>query len=191
MKGEKTWILTAMIAAFAAAIVWYEFIGSRDDAVNSPAAAASVFNFFDPPKTMPELKFINRKNHEITLEAFKGSFVLLNVWATWCAPCREEMPALDRLQAQLGGADFEVLALSVDEGSPSVIRKFYEQLELESLKVYHDPTASASLKLGVPGIPATFLIDRKGKGLGFVVGPIEWDSPEVVEELKSHLAAQN
>ena len=140
---------------------------------------------------MPELKFINRRNREISLDAFKGSFVLLNIWATWCVPCREEMPALDRLQSQLGGADFEVLALSIDKGSPTVIRKFYKQLEIESLKVYHDPTGGASFTLEVPGIPATFLLDRDGKGLGYVVGPVEWDRPEVVEEIRGYLSAKN
>ncbi len=191
-----------MIAAFAAGIIGYDYSSSPDDANDSavdapleanrhgPTSAESVFSFFKTPRTMPELKFINRKNREISLDAFKGSFVLLNIWATWCVPCREEMPALDRLQARLAGADFEVLALSIDKGSPSVIRKFYEQLEIKSLKVYHDPTGGASFKLEVPGIPATFLIDREGKGLGYVVGPIEWDSPEITEEIRGYLSAE-
>ena len=150
----------------------------------------SVFSFFETPQTMPELKFLNSKKREVTLEAFQGWVVLLNIWATWCVPCREEMPALDRLQAQLGGSDFEVLALSIDRGQTSIIEKFYQELELNSLAIYHDPTGGASYKLNVPGIPATFLVNREGKGIGYVIGPIEWDSPEIVSEIKSYLSRE-
>ena len=148
----------------------------------------SVFNLFKSPQEIPELRFMNRKNREITLEAFRGSIVLLNIWATWCAPCREEMPALDRLQEELGGPDFQVLALSIDEAPPSLIKKFYEELKIKSLYVYRDPTGGASFKLNLPGIPATFLIDREGRGIGYVVGPVEWDSPIIVKEIRSYIS---
>ncbi|MBT8433752.1 MAG: TlpA family protein disulfide reductase [Gammaproteobacteria bacterium] len=131
---------------------------------------------------------MNRKNREITLEAFRGSYVLLNVWATWCAPCREEMPALDRLQEEMGGPDFHVLPLSIDEAHPAIIRKFYEDLGIELLYVYHDPTGSAFSRLNLSGIPATILLDSDGRGIGYVVGPVEWDSPEVVREIRSHIS---
>ena len=148
----------------------------------------SVFSFYETPQAIPELKFLNSKKREVTLEAFQGTVVLLNIWATWCVPCREEMPALDRLQAELGGPDFEVVALSIDRGQSSIIEKFYQQLELNSLAIYHDPTGGASYKLNVPGIPATFLVNREGKGIGYVVGPIEWNSAEIVNEIKSYLS---
>jgi thiol-disulfide isomerase/thioredoxin len=148
----------------------------------------SVFSLFKSPQEIPELRFMNRKNREITLEAFRGSIVLLNIWATWCAPCREEMPALDRLQEELGGPDFHVLALSLDEAPPSVIRNFYDDLKIKSLFVYHDPTGNALLKLNLPGIPATFLIDRNGRGIGYVIGPVEWDSPTIVKEIRSYIS---
>lgn len=131
---------------------------------------------------------MNRKNREITLEAFRGSHVLLNVWATWCAPCREEMPALDRLQEKMGGPDFHVLPLSIDEAHPAIIRKFYEDLGLKFLYVYHDPSGGAFSKLNLPAIPATILLDPNGRGMGYVMGPVEWDSPEIVSELKSYLS---
>ena len=151
----------------------------------------SVFTFYKTPGAMPELKFANRKKRVITLDLFKGSVVLLNIWATWCIPCREEMPALNRLQAKLGGADFQVIALSIDTGQSSIIEKFYQDLGLEALSIYHDPTGGVSYTLHVPGIPATFLIDREGRGLGYVIGPIEWDNPEIVAEIKSYLATDN
>jgi len=147
----------------------------------------SVFSLFGSPQAIPELKFMNRKNRELTLEAFRGSIVLLNVWATWCAPCREEMPALDRLQEKLGGPDFQVLALSIDEAPPSVIRKFYKGLGIESLFVFHDPTGEVFTRLNLTGIPATLLLDREGRGIGYVVGPVEWDKPEIVGEIRSFI----
>ena len=149
----------------------------------------SVFSFFRSPQAIPELKFMNRKNRELTLEAFRGSFVLLNVWATWCAPCREEMPALDRLQERLGGPDFQVLALSIDEAPSSVIRKFYRDLGIESLFVFHDPTGGAFTKLNLTGLPATLLLDRGGRGIAYVVGPVEWDKPKIIDEIRGLIVA--
>jgi thiol-disulfide isomerase/thioredoxin len=148
----------------------------------------SVFSLFKSVQAIPELRFLNRKGREITLEAFRDSIVLLNIWATWCAPCREEMPSLDRLQEELGGPDFHVLALSLDEAPPSVIRNFYDDLKIKSFFVYHDPTGNALLKLNLPGIPATFLIDRNGRGIGYVIGPVEWDSPTIVKEIRSYIS---
>lgn len=134
---------------------------------------------------------MNRKNREITLEAFRGSYVLLNVWATWCAPCREEMPALDRLQEKMGGPNFHVLPLSIDEAHPAIIRKFYEDLGLKFLYVYQDPSGVAFSKLNLPAIPATILLDREGRGLAYVVGPVEWDSNARIEEIKRYLSANS
>jgi len=147
----------------------------------------SAFNYYRSPAVMPDLSFVDGNNRELSLDSFHGKVVLLNIWATWCVPCREEMPALDRLQAMLGGSDFTVLALSIDRGRINIIEDFYEEYELRSLAIYHDSTGGASFKLNVPGIPATFLINSEGKGLGAVVGPAEWDSPDIVKEIRSHL----
>jgi thiol-disulfide isomerase/thioredoxin len=201
MKNLNPWILAVTIGGIGTGMLFYAYYEpgvfdrrSSSDKVGESVSGnfrnkTSVFSYFQTPQAMPELRFMNRKNREITLEAFQGSFVLLNIWATWCAPCREEMPALDRLQEKLGGSDFHVLALSIDEAPPSVIERFYNSLEINSLFVYHDPTGKASFKLKSPGIPTTYLIDRSGKGIGYVVGPVEWDSPEVAREIVSYLSS--
>ncbi len=152
------------------------------------ARVQPVFTDFKSRWKLPELRFMNRKNREITLEAFRGSYVLLNIWATWCAPCREEMPALDRLQEKMGGPDFHVLPLSIDEANPSVIRRFYDDLGIKFLYVYQDPTGKVFWKLKFSGIPATILVDKNGKGIAYVVGPVEWDSEEVIDEIRGYLA---
>jgi thiol-disulfide isomerase/thioredoxin len=184
VKDSHTWILaiTLTIIGIGTALYKYSDVIDADSRENQ-----LVFNYFKTAAVMPELNFVNYRNREINLESFRGKVILLNIWATWCVPCREEMPALDRLQAMLGGADFEVVALSIDKGQINIVEDFYKKFELGSLAMYHDSTGSTSSKLSTNGIPATYLIDREGKGLGGVLGPVEWDSPEIVKEIRSHL----
>jgi thiol-disulfide isomerase/thioredoxin len=122
----------------------------------------------------------------MNLSAFKGKVILLNIWATWCGPCRQEMPTLDRLEAKLGGPDFQVVALSIDQGGVPVVKEFYEELGLENLGIYIDDRMRAPAQLGVVGIPGTLLIDREGREIGRKLGPAEWDSEEVLAEIRRH-----
>ncbi|MFQ5566596.1 MAG: TlpA family protein disulfide reductase [Paracoccaceae bacterium] len=113
--------------------------------------------------------------------------MLLNIWATWCAPCLREMPTLDRLQAQLGGPDFEVVALSIDRAGLKVVQNFYEKVGIQHLAMYIDSTGKGVRKLGISGLPTTFLIDRAGRELGRLIGPAEWDSSEMVAFIRKQL----
>ncbi len=118
----------------------------------------------------------------MTLAAFKGKVALVNLWATWCNPCREEMPALDRLQAALGGADFAVVPVSIDIGDPARPAAFLEKIGVKNLPLYTDRTTKIfeSLKsrgLAI-GLPVTVLLDRNGCQLGHINGPAEWDSTD-------------
>ena len=121
------------------------------------------------------------------LAGFRGRVILLNIWATWCGPCREEMPALDRLQAMLGGPDFEVVPLSIDRGGVFAIKGFYEELDLRALQIYVDQSGEALTKLGAAGIPLTLLVDRDGRELWRHLGPAEWDKPAAVNRIRGHL----
>ncbi len=156
------------------------------------AAAASInFAMNETPKPMPELQFSDSDGKALTLADFKGKVVLLNVWATWCGPCRKEMPALDRLQAALGGPDFEVLPVSIDRKGMDVVTKFYAEIGIRHLSRYVAPTANQVLNtLGVWGLPATLLIDRQGRELGRLDGPAEWDSPGMTDFLKQVITQQ-
>ncbi|MDK9698375.1 MAG: TlpA family protein disulfide reductase [Siculibacillus sp.] len=117
-----------------------------------------------------------------TLGAWKGRVVLLNLWATWCVPCRKEMPALDRLQKKLGSPDFEVVALNLDTRDPERPKKFLADIAVKDLAWYADPTLASMKglqKLGlVTGLPTTILIDRQGCELGALAGPAEWDGAD-------------
>jgi len=141
----------------------------------------------ETPRPLPELHFVDGTGARHSLADFRGRVILLNVWATWCVPCREEMPALDRLQAALGGPDFEVVPLSIDRGGVSAVRSFYGELELRALRIYVDASGEALTKLGAVGIPLTLLVDRDGRELWRVVGPAEWDKPAAVNRIRSHL----
>jgi len=142
------------------------------------------------PKPIPELRFVDGAGRNLSLADFRGKVVLLNIWATWCAPCREEMPALDRLQAQLGGERFQVVALSVDLQGAPIARKFYGEVGIKALPLYIDPTAKAAFTLDAPGLPATLLVDRSGREVGRHLGAVKWDAPEVVEQLRRAIAAE-
>jgi thiol-disulfide isomerase/thioredoxin len=144
------------------------------------------FTFFDQPRPVPEVRFTDGEGRDLSLDRFRGKVVLLNLWATWCAPCRREMPALDRLQARLGGDDFEVLALSVDRGGAAKVKAFFDELGIERLELYIDSSTRALRTLGAYGLPTTLLIDRTGKEVMRVIGAAEWDGAEVVD-LVRHL----
>lgn len=145
------------------------------------------FNTHETPRKLPEVSFTDGEGRAMTLSDFKGKVILLNIWATWCGPCRQEMPTLDSLEAKLGGPDFEVVALSIDQGGIPVVKEFYEELGLENLGIYVDDRMRAPPQLGVVGIPGTLLIDRQGREIGRKLGPEEWDSEEVLAEIRRYL----
>ena len=148
---------------------------------------AAAFNFAPTgPKPVPELIFFDADGKQVTLADFRGEVVVLNLWATWCAPCRREMPSLDRLQAKYGGDGLEVIALSLDRGDVGKVRDFFDELVISNLAVYQDPKGSVGRELAAPGLPTTVVIDRAGQEVGRLLGPAEWDSPEalaVIEQL--------
>lgn len=167
--------------------------GSMPDA-NAQVPAPSItpqqgLVLYDKPRRVPKINFENGQGQSISLADFHGKVVLLNVWATWCAPCRREMPTLDRLQARLGGPEFEVVALSIDRSGLMVVEKFYEMVGVRNLRKYLDKNNNAMLRLFVTGIPTTLLIDKKGREVGRFVGPAEWDGPEIVKLIKRVIAS--
>lgn len=148
------------------------------------AEAPANFILHEAPRDLPELKFRDGEGRARTLGEFRGKVVLLNLWATWCAPCRREMPTLDRLQAELGSAEFEVIALSIDRVGAEVVRRFYGEVGIKHLALYIDSSGKALRVLGVLGLPATLLIARDGRELGRLIGPAEWDTPEMLSFLR-------
>lgn len=147
----------------------------------------TAFVFKKAPEPLPEINFTDAAGNAMTLADFKGKTILLNLWATWCAPCRKEMPDLDKLQKQLGSASFEVVALSVDRQGADAARKFLDGIKVENLKLYIDPTARAATTLRAVGMPTTILIDKQGREVGRLVGPAEWHSGDAQRLIEASL----
>jgi thiol-disulfide isomerase/thioredoxin len=145
------------------------------------------------PVFMPELFFNNADGKPIKLSDLRGKVILLNLWATWCAPCRQEMPALDTLQADLGNADFEVVTINIDTRNLDKPKQFLSDLVLLKLKFYADPTAKIFQDLKnagkALGMPTTILIDAEGCELGRMPGPAHWaseDAKTLIKEVLNH-----
>jgi thiol-disulfide isomerase/thioredoxin len=152
--------------------------------VATPVASVAATNpleisVFDEPRGLPEIKFADRHGRALTLADFRGRAVLLNIWATWCVPCRKEMSGLDHLQAKLGSDDFIVIPLSIDRDGAAAVERFYREVGVEKLGIYVDPSSRASHDLGVPGVPTTLLINRDGREVARKMGAAEWDGAEM------------
>lgn len=150
--------------------------GPGRNALSTGQMAAFVFK--SVPEELPAAPFVDAEGREVTLADWKGKVVLLNLWATWCAPCRKEMPGLDRLQTELGSDKFEVVAVSVDRTGIEGARKFLDQISVRRLAVLSDPSARMATTLKAIGLPTTLLINAEGQEVGRLVGPAEWDTPE-------------
>jgi thiol-disulfide isomerase/thioredoxin len=179
--SDLAWVWRLAIAGL---LVLFLQTGSQAAEQTADAGTRAGLTIWPEPKPVAEVKFVDGAGKAHTLADFKGKVVLLNVWATWCGPCREEMPTLDRLQAQLGGSDFQVLALSIDQGGIQVVRDFYREIGIQHLELYIDESAEANRSLNAFGLPITLLLDRQGRELGRKLGAAEWDSPEVIEYVR-------
>lgn len=136
------------------------------------------------PRSLPPVAFQDAAGRRVQLASFKGKVVVLNLWATWCGPCRREMPTLDRLQVQLGGPKFQVVALSADAGGPDAVRDFFRHIGARHLSIYVDPSMEALSRLKAPVLPTTLLLDKSGREIGRLTGPAEWDDPAMVRFLR-------
>ncbi len=155
----------------------------------NPLAAGDMitFVFKKTPEAVPSFKFEDGAGAEKTLADWKGKVVLLNLWATWCAPCRKEMPALDRLQKELGGDAFEVVAISVDRQGAPASKKFLDETKSANLKLYVESSSRSVGTLKAAGLPTTILIDKEGREIGRLAGPAEWDSADAKRLIQASL----
>ena len=129
-------------------------------------------------KPAPPIAFRDENGNEKNVSDFRGQVLLINFWATWCAPCIRELPSLERLQARKGGRDFSVLAVSADLKGATVAKPFLKRHGLEKLPLYLDPEMNFARAFGVKSLPTTILIDKQGNFIGSLAGLAEWDSSE-------------
>lgn len=187
MKFTRALAFWLVLLAFSALGLYSYF--SRGAPAPSTATGSATFRPIGEPRHLPEIVFADADGRAVRLSDYRGKVMLLNVWATWCQPCREEMPSLDRLQARLGGPDFEVVALSIDRDGLPAVKEFYLQFGIKRLRIYLDESGQAASKLGVIAIPTTLLIDPQNREVARKFGAAEWDSPEMIAAIRSHLSA--
>jgi thiol-disulfide isomerase/thioredoxin len=146
----------------------------------------------ETPRRVPDLSFRDREGKPVRLADFRGRTVLLNLWATWCVPCRKEMPALDRLQGRMNAKDFAVVAINIDTGDPAKPYRFLSEVGIKNLAYYDDPSTNAFQELKrvgrAVGLPTSILIDRTGCEIGYLAGPAEWSSEEALKLIEAALA---
>jgi thiol-disulfide isomerase/thioredoxin len=131
----------------------------------------------------PEVNVNSLKNVPLKLSDLKGKVVVLNFWATWCPPCREEIPSMMKLNNAMAGKPFQMVAISIDEGGLPAIEAFFKESGF-NLPTYTDPDGKAARTYGVTGVPETFVIDKNGILVKKVIGPLAWDSADTISFLE-------
>ncbi len=194
----------ALVAAGVSAWIYVSIAGPGNVAdpgcAPSVAAAAALkplavghmapFQASEAPRRLADLAFVGPDGAAASLGDFAGRTVLVNLWATWCKPCRQEMPALDRLAQEEGGDDFAVIPVNIDLGNEGLPARFLAEIGAAALPLYLDPDWAAfnaikGIGLIRGGLPTTILLDGAGCTLGLLEGPAEWDS----DDAKALLAA--
>lgn len=199
-------VLVGIVAGVGAVYVTGGFAGNGGD--GQCAAAASMAGRLDTaaqgtvagfkplatPVDLSALTFQDGDGKSVSLADFEGRTVLLNLWATWCPPCRAEMPALDALEERLGGENFQVVAVSVDTNDDGRAQDFYAETGISNLAFFIEPTMklfAALKKEGLAlGMPTTMIVDEEGCAAGVLSGPAEWDAPEAVGLVTAAIDAQ-
>ncbi len=143
---------------------------------------------FAEAKPLPALGLIGLDDEPRGLAEFKGKWVLVNFWATWCPPCRAEMPGLGRLQNEFGGAEFEVVTVATGRNPVPAIEKFFADAEVGHLTALRDPKADLAHSLGIMGLPVTLILNPEGEEVGRLMGDAEWDGPEARAVLSALVA---
>ncbi|NIA68430.1 TlpA family protein disulfide reductase [Pelagibius litoralis] len=188
-------LAAVVLAVLAVAFAIYPDLVRASGEERAPSEAPSAlkgpftenFTFSDPPVPAPSVAFESLYGVPLDLGEFKGEVVLVNFWATWCAPCVREMPGLERLHQALKDEGFLVAAVSEDRGGADKVVPFLDRLGLKELPVFLDQKGALARAFSVRGLPATFLIDRNGGIVAGLTGPAEWDSPEAIALIRHYL----
>ncbi|MEJ1994591.1 MAG: TlpA disulfide reductase family protein [Limibacillus sp.] len=185
-------LLAALVLASGIAVAVFGLSASPLQAGEPPLEGplAGNFTLLAPPVPAPDIPVTDAFEKQRRLADYKGGVLLVNFWATWCAPCVYEMPSLNRLQADLGDEGLTVMAVSVDRQGLAVVQGFYEDYRLDALDIFLDPLGELATELGVKGLPTSFLLDKRGRVVGKLQGSLEWDIPEVKKLVRYYLSEE-
>lgn len=180
-----------------AALLYVGAIVSANPVVAEDYTAASELRsgdmrklIFSDAKPVSSETFFTPEGTELSLADFEGKTIVLNFWATWCAPCRKEMPSLEALRKELGGDNFDVVAVATGpKNEPEKIAGFYRREGIEDLPVYMDPTSRFANDMGIRGLPITVILNAEGQEIARLRGDAEWSSENAIEVLTAVMAA--
>jgi thiol-disulfide isomerase/thioredoxin len=140
------------------------------------------------PEDLPIFTLLDMEDNERSMDEFKGKYVVMNFWATWCAPCRKEMPSLEKLQARLGSDEFEVVLIAAGRNPKPAIAKFFKEINMVELETLRDPTQQLTNLMGVFGLPLTVILNPEGQEIARMRGDADWSAEEVIEFLEAMVA---
>ncbi len=184
MKNKRWWVLYAAVAGMASLVIFFAW--ATRDRLNPVVVGGAA----------PDFAAFDLQGTPRALEDYRGKVLLLNIWATWCAPCREEMPSIQRLLEEIQDEDFQVLAVSIDRapadddrGNPlgGKLRAFADSLGF-TFTILHDPSGDISTVYQTTGVPESFVLDREGTILRKITGPMAWDAPQNVRLIERLLS---
>jgi thiol-disulfide isomerase/thioredoxin len=137
------------------------------------------------PKSYKDVLFKDINDEDINLDDYKGKLLVLNFWATWCLPCKEEMPSLDRLQENKELNNLKIFPINIGQENIKKSKLFFKELDIKNLDIYYDPTISLAKKFALRGIPTTIIINKKGKEFARIIGSINFEDKKFVSWLKN------
>lgn len=208
MRRIPSPVISLVVLAVVLAFIYEMKTGHRNEAVAACSSSRAVADRIAPlvhgevaaltlasqPRPMPDLSFADAAGKTVKLSDFRGRDLLVNLWATWCAPCRQEMPALARLEAERGGPDFQVVAINIDTARLDRPKAFLHEIGVSNLPFYSDASASAFQRLRqigmVVGLPTTILVGRDGCDIGVMAGPAQWDSQDALALFSKEQSAE-
>lgn len=144
--------------------------------------------FHPEAKPAGTAEFMTFEGEPLTLDQWQGKWVLVNFWATWCAPCRKEMPMLSELQDKLGSDTFEVLTIATSRNAPPKIKEFFESIEVDNLPMHRDPKSQLARQMAVLGLPVTVILNPEGQEVGRLLGDADWSSENAIGVLSALIA---
>ena len=138
------------------------------------------------PKIYEEIVFKDSSGEDVSLDDFKGKLLILNFWATWCAPCREEMPSLDSLQSNSNFDNLKIFPINLGQENLSKSDSFFKEIGIQNLDIYFDAPITLAKKLSLRGVPTTILFNKKGEEFGRIMGSIDFNDPDFTDWLKQY-----
>ena len=138
------------------------------------------------PKTHDNVIFLDKKDNKINIKDYDGNLIILNFWATWCEPCKEEMPSLDRLKSNPKLMNLKIFAINIGKENKTKVNKFFEDLNLKNLVPYFDPPVTLAKKFSLRGVPTSILINKNGQEFAKIIGSINFDDKKFIDWIKTY-----